>query len=149
MKNIVALVDFSDLTFKVLKQAHDLTKAFDANLVLLHVVPKEPTVVDLGVVSPTVLTEPTDERLSEDAGKLLELQESLAKFGTNVTSRQIRASSVDELLAEARQLAPDLIIVGSHGHGALYSLMVGSVSHQVLKKAPCPVLVVPEDAAKQ
>jgi nucleotide-binding universal stress UspA family protein len=35
--------------------------------------------------------------------------------------------------------------MGSHGHGALYHLFVGSVTTAVLKEAPCPVLVVPSD----
>ena len=42
MKTIVALVDFSDLTFKVLKQAHAQARAFDSEVVIMHVPPKKP-----------------------------------------------------------------------------------------------------------
>ena len=50
---------------------------------------------------------------------------------------------VEVILDEANKLNIDLIVVGSHGHGAVYHLMVGSVSQGVLHQSTCPVLVVP------
>jgi nucleotide-binding universal stress UspA family protein len=46
------------------------------------------------------------------------------------------------LLAAARELAADLIIVGSHGAAGRARLMLGSVAQDVVEDAPCPVLVV-------
>jgi nucleotide-binding universal stress UspA family protein len=46
------------------------------------------------------------------------------------------------LLQEANDA--DLILVGNRGHGGFASLMLGSVSHQVVQHAPCPVTVVRE-----
>lgn len=45
------------------------------------------------------------------------------------------------LLEEARQAA--LIVIGNRGRGGLSSLLLGSVSHQVVQHATCPVMVVP------
>ena len=143
MKTIVALIDFSDLTFKVLKQAHTLGKAFGSHIVLLHVVSKQPVVVDVGLISPTVMEKPSPERVSEEEARLRELCDSLAKFGVPATARQIHAADVSQVLDEAQSLAADLILVGSHRHGPLYNLLVGSVTDHVVRRAPCPIVIVP------
>ncbi|MGL5938967.1 MAG: universal stress protein, partial [Waterburya sp.] len=36
-----------------------------------------------------------------------------------------------------------MIVLGSHGHGAVYRTLVGSVSEGIIHKASCPVLIVP------
>ncbi len=144
MKTIVALVDFSDMTFKILKQAHVLAKAFDSQVVLLHVVPPEPVVLDFGI-APTLYRTPSPETIEMEREKMSQLQESLAKFGVNATTLQMQGSTMVDLLDECRRVCADIIIVGSHGHGAFYNLLVGSVTAEVLKKAPCPVLVVPHE----
>jgi nucleotide-binding universal stress UspA family protein len=143
MKTIVALVDFSDLTFKVLKQAHTLATAFKSLVVILHVVPREPVVVDVGLASATLTRNPDAEEIAKDGKQLEDLCDSLTKNGVTATARQLQASSVDEILDESRRLEADLIVVGSHKHGALYNLLVGSIAQDVLKQAFCPVLVVP------
>ncbi|MGH9219139.1 MAG: universal stress protein, partial [Vicinamibacterales bacterium] len=45
----------------------------------------------------------------------------------------------------ARDNAIDLIIVGTHGHGAVHRFLIGSVAERVLRSAPCPVLTVRAD----
>jgi nucleotide-binding universal stress UspA family protein len=37
----------------------------------------------------------------------------------------------------------DFIVMGSHGHGALYNLLIGGTASGVIQKAPCPVVIVP------
>ena len=51
--------------------------------------------------------------------------------------------TIETIIEEAGRLKVDMIVVGSHGHGAMYQLLVGSVSEGVLHRATCPVLVVP------
>jgi nucleotide-binding universal stress UspA family protein len=145
MKTIVALVDISDLTFKVLKQARLLAKAFDSELILLHVVAKAPMVIDVGIVSPTVLRDPTPEEIQQEFSQIVEMRDSLVKSGVRATARQLDGASMETVLAETRKLGADLIILGSHHHSALYNLLVGSMTQDVLKRAHCPVLVVPGD----
>lgn len=46
------------------------------------------------------------------------------------------------ILEEASSKRPDLIIVGSHHRTGLQRFLLGSVSHAVLQRANCPVLVM-------
>jgi nucleotide-binding universal stress UspA family protein len=145
MKTIVALVDLSDLTFKVLKQAHTLAKAFDSEVIILHVVAKEPVVVDVGIVSPTVMRDPSPEDAQKEYAQLLEMRDSLVKFGVRASVRQLERANVRTVLEETKKLQADLIILGSHHHSTLYNVLIGTVTEDVLRHAHCPVLVVPGD----
>ena len=144
MNTIVALVDFSDLTFKVLKQVHVLAEGLQSHVVLLHVVPREPVVLDFGLASTTLTRKPNPEEIEQDNQQLQDLCKSLTGGGVKASAQQLQASHVDDILKECRRLNADLIVVGSHHHGALYDLIIGGVTKDVLKQAFCPVLVIPD-----
>lgn len=61
--------------------------------------------------------------------------------GRMVDTRVIRGRPASVLLEEAQALHPDLIVIGSRGHGPLATVLLGSVSTEVVDHAPCPVLV--------
>ena len=50
---------------------------------------------------------------------------------------------MEKALQEMVRLKADVVVMGSHGHSALRNVLVGSVTEGVLRKAGCPVLVVP------
>lgn len=54
----------------------------------------------------------------------------------------VRRAAVEAILAQARRVRSAAIVVGSRGHGAVRRLLVGSVSHAVVSRATCPILVV-------
>jgi nucleotide-binding universal stress UspA family protein len=143
MKTIVALVDFSDMTPRLLDHAAVLTKALAARLILLHVVPEEPAVVELGIASPTILREPSERKIAADYDALIALRDSLTGSSIAVSAEQLEHASVEKVLDHCRKLEAEMIVVGAHQHSALYQLFVGSFTSDVLKKATCPVLVVP------
>jgi nucleotide-binding universal stress UspA family protein len=58
-------------------------------------------------------------------------------------------SAVGEICAVARERKPRLIVVGSHGWGAIGGALFGSVANGLLHAAPCPILVVPEPKAAE
>ncbi|MEW6388254.1 MAG: universal stress protein [Thermodesulfobacteriota bacterium] len=54
-------------------------------------------------------------------------------------------SAPGAIIAAAKEIAPDLIVMGRHGRGGLARLMMGSVTARIIGHSPCPVLVVPQD----
>jgi nucleotide-binding universal stress UspA family protein len=148
MKTIVALIDYSDLTNRIVDQAVLVTKAFQGRLILLHVVPEEPAVVELGLASPTVMQPPSERKVEKDYNQLLELRDSLANSGVNVLVQQLEEGGVQKVLDQCRALETDLIVMGSHHHSALYNLLVGTFTNDVLRRATCPVMVVPGEEKK-
>ena len=58
-------------------------------------------------------------------------------------SELVQGPSAETILSHADSLGASLIIMGTHGHGKLYHLILGSVSNSVLKHAKVPVLLVP------
>lgn len=57
--------------------------------------------------------------------------------------RRGRAASV--IIEEAREMPADMIVVGHRGHGTWESILLGSVSSEVVDHAPCPVLVARDE----
>jgi D-alanyl-lipoteichoic acid acyltransferase DltB (MBOAT superfamily) len=55
----------------------------------------------------------------------------------------VRGPTVETTLKEADKLEAELIVVGTHGHGAVYDVLVGSYSAGIIRKSTLPVLVVP------
>ncbi|MSU70996.1 MAG: universal stress protein [Opitutus sp.] len=56
---------------------------------------------------------------------------------------QVNGSPVPEIIEQAQQLAADYIVIGSHGHTALHDLLAGGTASGVLKRATCPVVIIP------
>jgi nucleotide-binding universal stress UspA family protein len=63
--------------------------------------------------------------------------------GTSCTSEVRLGLPPDEIIAAVKDHGAELVVMGSHGHGALYHLFTGSAVTGVLKHTACPVLVVP------
>lgn len=94
--------------------------------------------------NPVIL--PADARAAADAR--LRVKEMVEKAASNlgtqppaVAIKVVSGLAASELIGAAEHA--DLIVVGSRGHGGFGSLMVGSVSDQVVHHAKCPVVVVP------
>lgn len=142
MKTILVPVDFSDVTDRVIGAATQFAQAFNSRIVLLHVVEPEPEFVGFEPGPITVRAAVAHDFRAEHH-RLEEFKQQFATAGVEVTALQIQGPTIHKILSEAETQAADLIVLGSHGHGALYRLLVGSVTEGVLKAAKCPVVVVP------
>jgi nucleotide-binding universal stress UspA family protein len=75
--------------------------------------------------------------------KIDQLRKELGEAGLKVTVHEPTGAIADEILNQADTLDADLIVMGAHVHGAMYHLLVGSVTEGVLKRTSRPVLLVP------
>ena len=89
------------------------------------------------------------ELTPEDSEPLDVVREQAEQAGVKAHTRLLRGDPVDELVAYADTIDADLIVVGSRGHGAIASALLGSVSRGVLREARRPVLVVRGVAARK
>ena len=140
--NILVAVDLSAAATPVLQAAHAYAIAAKANLWLIHVAEPDPDFVGYQAGPPTVRQDVATQ--FRHAHKELQTRaEALRQVGLTVTPLLVQGPTAATLLKEAERIKADMIIVGSHGHGAVRHLLVGSVTEDILKQARCPVVVVP------
>jgi nucleotide-binding universal stress UspA family protein len=145
MNTIVAAVDFSNATPGVLAMASRLAKAFGARLCLLHVVEPEPSYTAYGFTPDEF---PALHAFQEEARRRAEtkLKEALARVSPEVPAAETRiaeGSPLRCLLDLVKDCSADMVVLGSHGHGVLASLLLGSVAEGMLRKATVPTMIVP------
>ena len=142
MNSIVVGVDFSDVTDKVLSTAAKLARALGGDLHLVHICAPEPAPVGYE----TYMYPGPDElsgQLEAEKRRLKELVDKLRADGVNADASMKEAPVVSGLLDCAREKRAGMIVLGSHGHGMLTRMLLGSVAEGVIRKAAAPVLVVP------
>jgi nucleotide-binding universal stress UspA family protein len=82
------------------------------------------------------------EASERDMQPLEVAREQAEVLGVTAYTRLLQGEPADEIVAYADTIDADLIVVGSRGHGAIASALLGSVSRGVLREARRPVLVV-------
>jgi nucleotide-binding universal stress UspA family protein len=145
MKTIIVAVDFSNATPGVLKMAVGMAKSFGAGLRLIHIVEPEPSYTAYGFTPEEF---PAMHVYQEEAKRRAgtKLDDLLVQVKTelpNASSHIAEGSPLHTLLDYVKESAADLVIVGSHGHGVLASLLLGSVAEGMVRKAVIPTLIVP------
>jgi len=160
MKCILVPIDFSDATPSVLDLARQLAKRLDAEIHLVHV--KElsaaaaPGRLGYGLAGmpelapmsgvPVPVFDPMPKPVpeyDEQKSKLAQWQKEIAQAGIKVSLHEPTGAVAEEILNLADVIHADLIVMGTHGHGAMYNLLVGSATKGVLKHSSRPVLLVP------
>jgi nucleotide-binding universal stress UspA family protein len=142
--DVVAAVDFSDRSHEVAAEGVALARASGGTLHLLHVAAGEPALAgyDKDDISPFTRSARAGE-LTDEHRRLRELAEQLAEDGVSVTPLVVMGPTAQMILDAADHLAASHLVVGSHGHGGLHHLLVGSVAEEVVRRARVPVVLVP------
>ncbi len=151
MKTILVPLDFSDTSKRLVEKAAELARPLDARMILLHVVEPVAKYVPVGATMDVIaavapLPEGTDGLASHEK-HLKSLGDPLRTSGLDVEETALVGLAVDDILDQAAKRKADYIVLGSHGHGALYHLFSGSVVTGVLQRATCPVIIVPAKKA--
>jgi nucleotide-binding universal stress UspA family protein len=141
LKNILVATDFSEPSGVALAYGRDLARSSGATMHVLHVLQGVALGygTELGFALPDLQAE-LEKASRRDLDNLLTADDrSILKAVPIVETHANIANGVTEY---ARKHAIDLVIVGTHGRGAVKHLLVGSVAERVVRTAPCPVLTV-------
>lgn len=142
VKTILVPIDFSSATASTVRAAGDLAVLHGDKIVLLHVAVL-PVIYEPYGMGANMLLDAT--LAAEEAAK-----KQLKRWTARVAERQIPASwelrqgrPADAIVEESGGRDIHYVVIGSHGHGAVYELFVGSTTQEVLRRVRCPVVVVP------
>lgn len=140
--NILVATDFSEPSDAAFAYGRQLAHTFGATLHLLHVV--EDLVARTTADAYSMVLPEMQRDLEDSAWRHLEA------MPTSADRKELRAKlAVRTALAPAtaiveysREAQIDLIVIGTHGRGAVAHLLMGSVAERVVRTAGCPVLTV-------
>lgn len=141
LKKILVPMDFSKFSAKALRYAEELAEKFHSELHLLHAFEAVPIMSGDSVYFPPDVAAQEEEALR----KTLDELEVHASESVQVVRKLILGHPFVEIVKYARDNEIDLIVMGTHGRGAIAHMLLGSVAEKVVRKAPCPVLTVHDD----
>lgn len=154
VKTILVPTDFSEGAQVALDHAKTLATAFQAKIVVLHVIETlaytmtetmervdTATMVKRMTQSPQLMDlYALVQRAVEPA--LDQLVQDLQKDGVSASRALVQGAAYEQIIAQSRAVGADLIVMGTHGRRGVSHLFIGSVAERVVRMAPCPVLTV-------
>ncbi len=139
---ILVAVDGSPFAEKALVHALDLSKKYEARLLIVHVVLRRfyaVTPSEAGVLATTVFV----KEMESEGKKIIEKSDEFAKeAGVPHECRLVQGVPADEIVRLAQLEKVDLIVLGSRGLTEVRAFLLGSVSDKVTHHAKCPVLII-------
>jgi len=139
--SLLVAVDFSAVADDQLEIVGRLARP-NREIYLLHVAEPDPSFVGYEA-GPDEVRHDVAVEFQREHEELHALADRLREQGHEVTALMIQGPTVKTILEQAEKLEAEVIVVGSHGRGKLFDVVVGSVSAGVIRKAKVPVLVVP------
>lgn len=140
--NILVAVDLSPASDAVVEAARGVAELTGVSVYILHAVETEP-----GFTCPEKDTEAARHWVAKkfplEQGRVQALVDKLRDDGLDAEGLLVCGPAVDATLKEADSHDAGLIVVGTHGHGAVYNALIGSYSVGMIRKSKLPVLVVP------
>jgi len=141
LKKILVATDFSEAADAALSYGRALARAFGARLHVLHVV--DDMYLRLGGDAYAAVLPELQQDVERQARVQLDalvVDNDPVPLPTDLIIRE--GAAAPEIVKYAADADIDLIVVGTHGHGAVAHLLMGSVAERVVRTARCPVLTV-------
>lgn len=144
MKNIlVTIKDFETATIAspIVEKTIELASNCSSKVHLLHVAPpsrEPPYNIDSELFRREVATE-----LRHEHDCLRHLAKCMQDMNIDVTALLVQGSIISTILKESERLSVELVIVGRHKHGPLYSVLMDATEEGLLAKCSCPIMFVP------
>jgi nucleotide-binding universal stress UspA family protein len=140
--SILCPTDFSEPSARAFSHAVALSRWYDSEITLLHVLPRVPVLY--GGFVPVEQDFPLGPEVRRIATEEMETFVRPARDAGARTQILIEEGDpVRDILRRAREQKADLLVLGTHGRSGFDRWVLGSVTEKVLRKAACPVLTVP------
>lgn len=143
IRTILVPTDFSEPSKAAWRYAQTLAAAFKSRVHLLHVIATpyhyDPWGTETATLSLAALLSRSEETARKGLARLVPGKGRLAGRIVTATATGI---AVDQILEYIRAKRIDLVVMGTHGHGMVEHLLVGSVAERVVRRSPVPVLTV-------
>jgi len=127
---------------RALEEAIDLARLGGGSLAVVAVVPDVSKWALGGPMAAPVDVTGLQERVESDYRTMLQEAASKLPDGVDATTALLHGPPAMAIVEKVRSSGSDLVVMGSRGRGDVRSVLLGSVSHEVLHTSPVPVLVV-------
>ncbi len=142
MKKILIATDGSTSSAEAVDFGVELAAEHEAAVIFVHVAPALDVIPVGGFGMTGAMPRVPHELDAPDRASLEEAEQIAAREGVRASSKLLVGNAVDEIVAYADSQDVDLIVIGSRGHGAFASALLGSVSCGVLSESKRPVAIV-------
>jgi len=140
-KVIVVPTDFSDHSLRAIPYAVSLAEKFNARLKVVFVSEPALQVADVAWVGIDERSM-SQEHLEEARRNLERIALEQVPTDVQVDAEVLSGDAVEAVIAYARDVNADLVVMATHGRSGLSHMLMGSVAEQIVRKAPCPVLTL-------
>lgn len=142
MANIILPVDFSDSTDQLIDGSIKFAKEIGGKLCLIHVAPADIgfAIGDMGF---QYFPEVEQNEIKEELLRLNNIQQRVLSEGLECEHLLKQGVAGDVVLDYAKEKNAAYIVMGSHGRSGIYDVFVGSLTKELTRRSPIPVLVIP------
>lgn len=143
IKSILYPTDFSERSRAAIPMVKLFMEKFSAELHVIHVVDESFQYWMAGADSAVPVMISESEIMDTAQSQMNKfVDEYLQELQDNLKTKLVPGRPFLQIIQYAREQDISLIIIPTHGHGALASMLLGSVTEKVVRKAPCPVLTI-------